>query len=145
MQDPVIVPHHSVAGPQLDHQRHVFAKNDFGKFNELATRNSFSDFATKELREEFQGRLSGSSQQTCTNDLIACNEFDVMGDVANIDVPSLIIAGKEDILAPLRHSNFLNKKIPDSRLEIIGQAGHFMMQEKPNEFNRLLVNFLDFL
>ena len=121
------------------------AKSDFKKFSELAAGNSFSRFATKELIEKFRMRLAGSSQKTCINDLIACNEFDVMGDVSKITVPTLIIAGEEDILAPIRHSKYLYRNIPDSRLEIISKAGHFMMQERPDEFNRLLVNYLNFL
>ncbi|MGI9535188.1 MAG: alpha/beta fold hydrolase [Thermodesulfobacteriota bacterium] len=121
------------------------AKNNFEKFCELAARNSFSQFATKELREKFLMRLSGSSQMTCINDLTACNEFDVMEDISKINVPTLIIAGEDDILAPVKHSNNLYKKIPDSRLERIKGAGHFMIQEKPDEFNQLLTSFLNFL
>ena len=115
------------------------------KFSELATGNSFSKFATKGLREKFQERLSGSNQKTCINDLIACNEFNVMEEMSRITVPTLIIAGEEDILAPVRHSRYLHRNIPDSKLEVIGRSGHFMMQEKPEEFNRLLVNFFNFL
>jgi len=121
------------------------AKNDFGKFSELASGNSFSKFATKDLREKFKMRLDSSSQETCVNDLIACNEFDVKDNLSEIKVPSLIIAGEEDILAPVKYSKYLYEKIPDSRLETIKHAGHFMMQEKPNEFNHLLSNFLNFL
>ncbi|MGI9553672.1 MAG: alpha/beta fold hydrolase [Thermodesulfobacteriota bacterium] len=122
-----------------------YAKNNFEKFCELATRNSFSQFATKDLREKFQSGLAGSSQDACVNDLIACNELDVMDDITKINVPTLIIAGEDDVLAPVKHSKYLYKNIPDSRLERIERAGHFMMQEKPDDFNQLLTSFLNFL
>ena len=121
------------------------AEKDFKTFCSTAARNSFSKFATNDLRKEFQTRLENSSQETCVNDLIACNEVDVKDEVGEIEVPTLIVAGREDILAPVKHSQFLYKKIPNSKLEVIEKAGHFMMMERPDEFNKLLGKFLDFL
>ncbi len=59
-----------------------------------------------------------------------------------IECPTLIIHGEEDILIPLRHAQVLCEGIPNARLEIIPQCGHVPPLEKPDEFNRLAIEFL---
>lgn len=121
------------------------AEKDFNRFSLMAARNSFSDSASTKIREKFLAGLLDSGKSTCIRDFIACNEFDVTAEIDRISVPVLIIAGSEDILVPVKHSRFLLKNIQDSRLEIMEGAGHFMMMEKPGEFNGLLKIFFDFL
>ena len=121
------------------------AEKDFNRFSEMAARNSFSDSASTKIREKFLDGLLDSGQSICIKDFIACNEFDVTGKLDRIQIPVLIVAGSEDILVPAKHSRFLLKNIKHSRLEIIKGAGHFMMMEKPGEFNGLLKLFFDFL
>lgn len=120
-------------------------KHDFDHFCKLATENSFSSNAEHEIREHFHRRLKQSNRVSCLNDMLACNEFDVTDDIRRIQVPCLIIAGSEDILAPVKYSRDLYNKIRNSRLEIIEDSGHFMMIEEPMIFNSLLRKFLDFL
>lgn len=120
-------------------------KHDFHHFCKLAAENSFSTNIEHEIRERFRGRLKQSNRISCLNDMKACNEFDVMDDIRRIRVPCLIIAGSEDILAPVKYSRHLYKKIKNSRLEIIEDSGHFMMMEEPVLFNSLIRKFLDFL
>lgn len=117
----------------------------FKNFAGIASKNSFSDNVSKELETEFFDKLMNSNKLSCMNDMIACNEFDVSDDVSKINIPSLIIAGENDILAPIKHSRKLNENIKASTLRIIKESGHFMMLEKPVEFNLLLKEFLDIL
>lgn len=121
------------------------AENDFEYFGRMATKNSFSESTPQKTKEIFYERLINSSQITCVNDLIACNEFDVIDDITKINIPTLIIAGEKDILAPVKHSKNLNKDIKNSKMFVISGAGHFMMIEKPDEFNKLINNYLDFI
>jgi pimeloyl-ACP methyl ester carboxylesterase len=76
---------------------------------------------------------------------MACDEFDIIDEVGAIKVPSLIISGAEDILTPAKYGQYLNEKIQGSKFNVISNAGHFMMQEKRDEFNQLLLEFLDSL
>lgn len=69
----------------------------------------------------------------------------------NISVPTLIVYGKQDNLIPNR---FLNpgkttdvakkgaEQIPNSQLEIINKAGHFVHFEQAEEVNAILKEFL---
>jgi pimeloyl-ACP methyl ester carboxylesterase len=59
-----------------------------------------------------------------------------------INIPTLIICGREDAVTPLAQSEFMNKHIKSSTLHIINNAGHVSNLEKPNEFNEYLGKFL---
>jgi len=120
-------------------------RNDFRQFCEMATKNSFSGSAGENIKKSFYKRLYSSCKESCWNDMIACDHFDVGKSIDHISIPSLIIAGDEDVLAPARYSRELYKHIKDSKLAIIKGAGHFMMIEKSSAFNTALQNFLNFL
>lgn len=56
--------------------------------------------------------------------------------------PVLLIFGENDIVLP-DHPIELNRKIPNSKLEIIPQATHYCPQTHSSVVNKLIVNFLD--
>jgi pimeloyl-ACP methyl ester carboxylesterase len=66
-----------------------------------------------------------------------------MERVCKIRQPALIVCGAEDRMTPVRYSQYLNAQIPDSRLEIIPEAGHMVMLEKPQLVAGILKNFFD--
>ena len=67
---------------------------------------------------------------------------DDLESVHKISVPTLIIAGEKDkIFVPL--SEELHKRIRNSQLTIMQGAGHILNLEFPQEFNRVLNDFLD--
>lgn len=53
------------------------------------------------------------------------------GRLHKIVAPTLILAGAEDILTPMRFSRTLAAEIPDNRLEIVEGAGHGMIWSHP--------------
>lgn len=59
-----------------------------------------------------------------------------------IEVPTLIIWGKQDSITPVSHANVVAKKIPHSRLHIFEQCGHWAHFEHPEKFNHLVLEFL---
>jgi len=61
--------------------------------------------------------------------------------LSDISQPTLIVAGAQDDRF-LDASRYLQRLIPNARLEIISGAGHMVNLEKPNEFNRTLLDFL---
>ena len=62
--------------------------------------------------------------------------------LATIDVPTLVIVGEEDTLAPVTEARTMQLAIGGSRLEIIAGAGHVSNAERPATFNHLLSEFL---
>lgn len=72
----------------------------------------------------------------------ALANHDATHGLGNIECPTLVILGKEDILTPLRYTEGIVDAIPDARLELIDDCGHMIIFEKPNEFNSLVIDFL---
>jgi pimeloyl-ACP methyl ester carboxylesterase len=120
-------------------------KIDYGRFCEIAPSRAFADSSPDELKEEFRRRLLSVPPEVVFQDFVACDEFDITGEVESIGVPTLIISGDEDILTPVKYGEYLHEKIKNSTLQVIRDAGHFMMKEKPHEFNGILMNFLESL
>ncbi len=60
-----------------------------------------------------------------------------------VAVPTLIVHGAEDRLVPPAWARRAYALIPDSRLCLLPQCGHWPPREKPEEFNRCLVPFLE--
>lgn len=56
--------------------------------------------------------------------LAVANSSDRLEAIKNIKAPTLIIFGEKDICFPIDHSQYLNKNIPNSKLEIVKDMGH---------------------
>lgn len=67
---------------------------------------------------------------------------DYSGTLHNIEVPTLIIAGREDGVRNPADAQFLHRGIPNSSIEIIDAAGHLMNMEQPEVFNQALLRFV---
>ena len=67
---------------------------------------------------------------------------DVREDLARIEASTLIVWGEEDVLVPLVLGTALHLNIPRSSLIIVPGAGHNVMYECPDEFNRIVLDFL---
>jgi pimeloyl-ACP methyl ester carboxylesterase len=62
--------------------------------------------------------------------------------LGQMDVPTLIIWGREDRSLPLRCGEEMHRLMPASRLEIIDDAGHLANFDRPSIFDRLVIDFL---
>ena len=62
--------------------------------------------------------------------------------LGEIRVPTLVVVGAEDVADIRAIAEQLAREIPEARLEIVGGAGHLPSLERPDEVNRLLLEFL---
>ncbi len=62
--------------------------------------------------------------------------------LAQITVPTLVITGADDALIPRAESDKLAGAIPGAQLTVIPHAGHLVAFEQPDEFNRVLKEWL---
>jgi len=60
-----------------------------------------------------------------------------------IRVPTLILVGDADIPDVHAHAGVIETGIPNSRRVVIRDAGHLMYLEKPEEFSRVVIQFLE--
>ncbi|KMJ48737.1 alpha/beta fold hydrolase [Rhodococcoides fascians] len=57
-------------------------------------------------------------------------------------IPSLLIWGGKDRMIPAKHADNIRREVPNSRVEIFPDAGHFPQLDEPDFFFRLLDEFL---
>lgn len=62
-----------------------------------------------------------------------------------IEVPTLIICGRDDQVTPLTQSEAMHSQIEDSVLRIIENAGHVSNLEQTEDFNTQVIDFLAML
>lgn len=113
-----------------------------GRATQPFTTEAFSpkaDFAV--MREAWMEQVK-TDPRVRYFDLVACNQFDVTARLGEIKIPTLIVAGKDDTFTPPQQSEILHNGIKGSKLVIIEDAGHTVSNEKPEEFNAALQDFL---
>ncbi len=65
--------------------------------------------------------------------------------LSQINCPVLVLVGSEDKLTPPREAEVIHQGIRNSQLRVIENSGHLSNMEKPDEFNKALVEFLQSL
>jgi len=68
---------------------------------------------------------------------------DYCGDLPQISVPTLIVAGRDDGVRKPIDAETIRVGIKSSRIEIIDDAGHLMNIEQPEIFNAAVLEFLN--
>jgi proline iminopeptidase len=68
--------------------------------------------------------------------------WSVMEQLGAIDVPALVMAGRDDFQFPPEHQVELAAGLPNARLKIIERAGHNAHTERPDEIIWAVTNFL---
>ncbi|MGB3703039.1 MAG: alpha/beta hydrolase [Anaerolineales bacterium] len=104
---------------------------------------AFSQQADQILVKLAEERMEEMPRSVLLADFKACDAFDMRDQVGEIEQPTLIICGEEDQMTPVRFSQYLEENIRGSRLELIPDAGHMVMLEKPEIVARLVADFLD--
>lgn len=62
---------------------------------------------------------------------------------AEIDVPSLYIGAENDVILPPSTADGMEDFIPDLEKYTVMDSGHWTQQEKPEEVNRVILDWLD--
>lgn len=68
---------------------------------------------------------------------------DFTDELADIDVPVLVIHGEEDIAVEPDRAEPMVVHLPDARMELIPEAGHTSNLENPEAANAAIREFLD--
>jgi 3-oxoadipate enol-lactonase len=69
--------------------------------------------------------------------------FDVTDQLARIEVPTLCVGGTEDWFTPPEYGpRRLADGIPNARLHVLEQCGHFPFLDRPEAFGRAVRSWL---
>ncbi len=85
---------------------------------------------------------STAGPRVTANDFRACDEFDVMPQVAAISAPVLVLSAVNDTLTPVKYADWLAANIDGARHITIDGAGHMSPIERPAAFNQAISDFL---
>jgi 3-oxoadipate enol-lactonase len=58
-------------------------------------------------------------------------------------IPTMLLVGEEDALTPAKTMELMARRIPHARFVKIPGAGHSVYFERPDEFNRIVLDFLN--
>ena len=110
--------------------------------NTQALTESALSLIEPELAEIIARRMEENGLPVMLNDLRACDKFDIMDRLGEIDIPLLAVSGTEDIMTPPKYSQYLADNMKHARAVIIEGGTHFVFAEKPAEVNRAIEGFL---
>ena len=99
---------------------------------------------SREMREAMSHHRSAQGLAHAARGMLAQQDSRVIDALGSITVPTIVIVGDKDepFVAPCE---YMAKKIPGARLEVIKNAGHSSNLDQPDAFNRVFVEFLDSL
>lgn len=123
--------------------------NGPAEFNEKFLLSVFhkDSIAKKEsLVKDLRKVVNANSPNIIINGLNAISQRSETCSVLDkIEVPTLIICGRDDQVTPLTQSEAMHSQIEDSVLRIIENAGHVSNLEQTEDFNTQVIDFLAML
>jgi pimeloyl-ACP methyl ester carboxylesterase len=110
------------------------------------------NLATIWLPKRYRQRLRSRLYQAAGSDMLVVPELedtfkqtvaqDVQADAATITIPTLLVYASADQAAPVSYGKRYHQLMPQSRLEIIEGAGHFVHLDEPEKVQKLIEEFL---
>src|SRR5207244_2924039 len=92
-------------------------------------------------------RIGGIIRNTPPAGYIGCchalPKINVTDRLREIACPALVIVGEEDPGTPVAMAREIHAALPGAQLAILRSASHLSNAEQPEEFNRVLLDFLD--
>ena len=98
--------------------------------------------AAKLAEIETQGLASFPPAEIVASRIDAIVAFDRTARLHEIRVPTLVFCAADDRLTPLYFSQELAAKIPAARLLVADKGGHAHSQTMPEEFNRIVIDYI---
>jgi 3-oxoadipate enol-lactonase len=101
----------------------------------------------RERRSDIVDRIRDLIRNTAPEGYIGCchpiSSLDVTNALERITVPTMVIVGEDDPGTPVAAAAVIHEKIPKSELAIIRSASHLSNVEQAEEFNRIVIEFLN--
>jgi len=124
---------------QLWIMTHIFSSESFTR--------GMIDFQYHEPSEQIKKEAFERAMRTPKFAAYGCftefmKNYDNKDRVSKIKVPTLIVVGEKDKATPVEMSQYLNREIEGSKLQIIPDSKHMVMIDKPKELNGIIEEFI---
>lgn len=108
---------------------------------------AFSPRFVEEERAEVERAISlraanPVSERVHLEQLQAAVTFDAAPRLSSVRAPTLVVTGDADVIVPAENSRNLASAIPGAGLHVVEGGSHTFFIERPDEFNRLVIDFL---
>lgn len=138
------------------------AETEESRANRLRSANQVLSEGPAAFIEDMLGKLIGSTTRSERPEIVAAargmmqtmSSEDIAGvqrgmadrpdsieTLSTINVPTLVIVGEQDV-PPASAAELMRDRIPGSKLQVIGNAGHYAAMEQPEEYSTALLQFL---
>ncbi len=102
-----------------------------------------SSLGKKEVVNTIIEMSQSYTSQMYVNQLLATiDRKDLASEIESLNIPILIVGGLEDRIVPQHTLTRFHEKLTNSRLEFIGDCGHYIPLERPAELVKTLESFL---
>lgn len=117
-------------------------ENDFNGYLDMIVNLVTSKATDPDQVKRFRQDTARCRPEVLLADYRACDRFDVMQRVASITAPVLVVTAADDQVTPPKYGDFLENNISNASRAHIANAGHIVPMEKPEEVNRVIIDFL---
>ena len=91
---------------------------------------------------EIRDTISGTTPAGSAGCMSAIQNFDYLGRLPTIKIPTLVVCGDEDPGTPPERNKLIASKIPGGKYEGIAKARHLPNVERPEQFNKIMMGWL---
>ena len=98
--------------------------------------------APSEVLQEVKNLFAANRKEPYRQATISTLQADYRAFHNNMQMPALLLVGEYDQTTPLAYAEFLQSALAASRLAVIPNAAHMTKLENPQEYNRLVGDFL---
>ena len=115
---------------------------DFHGATAFIVEHSYHPATSAAEKARYLDFLRENDPQVLYGDFVASNAFDVLSQVASLELPTLILCGEQDQMTPPKYSQALHERIAGSELHLVEQAGHNVIVEQPEVVAAHFARFL---
>lgn len=117
-------------------------KKEFSTACSISCRQAYATQMNPDMIEHGLSMLHRNGPETLSSDLLLCSNFDSTAWAHTLSMPCLIMCGTHDAITPCSLSQQIAHAITGSTLKKIDAAGHMVMQEQPDAFNKEISLFI---
>ncbi|MFN2291207.1 MAG: alpha/beta fold hydrolase [Anaerolineae bacterium] len=104
---------------------------------------AFGPEASEEMVRLARRQMTMIPPDVLYGDFLACDGFDVVARLGEIEAPAFVLCGTQDRMTPVKYATYLRDEIDGATLTLVEGAGHMVMLEQPQAVSMALAHFLE--
>jgi pimeloyl-ACP methyl ester carboxylesterase len=120
----------------------MWKQASMGRAVNAYTRTAYSEKTSMDIVRQGWMEQRKTDPRVRHGDFQVCDRFDLMQQIKDIAVPTLVLCGTDDVVTPPKYAQYLQANIPGARLVMLPDAGHAAYAEQPEAMAKALAAFL---